>query len=162
MEIRVPHYYKKFECTADKCPDTCCAGWQIVIDEETLEKYHKFEGAFGNRLANSIDWREGVFKQYEDKRCAFLDENNLCDIYTEAGPEMFCRTCKSYPRHFEEFENVREISLAMSCPEAAKLILEPKEPVTFITTEKRYKEEIYDEFNFFLYSKLVDAREIII
>lgn len=43
MEIRVPHYYRKFKCTADKCPDTCCAGWQIVIDEETLEKYHKFE-----------------------------------------------------------------------------------------------------------------------
>ena len=161
MEIRVPHYYRKFRCTADKCPDTCCAGWQIVIDEETLEKYHKFEGSFGNRLANSIDWREGVFKQYEDKRCAFLDENNLCDIYTEAGPEMFCRTCKTYPRHFEEFENVREISLAMSCPEATKLILGTKEPVTFITVEKQYKEEVYDEFNFFLYSKLVDAREII-
>lgn len=162
MEIRVPHYYRKFQCTADKCPDTCCAGWQIVIDEDTLEKYHKFEGPFGNRLANSIDWREGVFKQYEDKRCAFLDENNLCDIYTEAGPQMFCRTCKTYPRHFEEFENVREISLAMSCPEAAKLILMPKEPVTFVTVEKQYKEDIYEDFNFFLYSKLVDAREIII
>ena len=162
MEIRVPHYYRKFQCTADKCPDTCCAGWQIVIDEDTLEKYHKFEGPFGNRLANSIDWREGVFKQYEDKRCAFLDENNLCDIYTEAGPQMFCRTCKTYPRHFEEFENVREISLAMSCPEAAKLILMPKEPVTFVTVEKQYKEDIYEDFDFFLYSKLVDAREIII
>mgnify|MGYP003303341871 FL=1 len=162
MEIRVPHYYRKFQCTADKCPDTCCAGWQIVIDEDTLDKYHKYEGPFGNRLANSIDWREGVFKQYEDKRCAFLDENNLCDIYTEAGPEMFCRTCKTFPRHFEEFENVREISLAMSCPEAAKLILEPTEPVKFITVEKQYKEEIYEDFNFFLYSKLVDAREIII
>ena len=162
MEIRVPHYYRKFQCTADKCPDTCCAGWQIVIDEETLDKYQKYEGPFGNRLANSIDWREGVFKQYEDKRCAFLDENNLCDIYIEAGPEMFCRTCKTYPRHFEEFENVREISLAMSCPEAAKLILESTEPVKFITVEKQYKEEIYEDFNFFLYSKLVDAREIII
>ena len=162
MEIRVPHYYRKFQCTADKCPDTCCAGWQIVIDEETLEKYHRYEGSFGNRLANSIDWREGVFKQYEDKRCAFLDENNLCDIYTEAGPEMFCRTCKTYPRHFEEFENVREISLAMSCPEAAKLILEPKDPVRFITVEKSYKEEIYEDFDFLLYSKLLDARDIII
>ena len=162
MEIRVPYYYRKFKCTADKCPDTCCAGWQIVIDEDSLEKYHKFEGPFGNRLANSIDWREGVFKQYKDKRCAFLDENNLCDIYTEAGPEMFCRTCKTYPRHFEEFENVREISLAMSCPEAAKLILMPKEPVKFITAEKNYKEEIYEEFDFLLYSKLVDARAIII
>ena len=161
MEIRVPHYYRKFQCTADQCPDTCCAGWQIVIDEKTLEKYHTYEGAFGNRLANSIDWREGVFKQYEDKRCAFLDENNLCDIYTEAGPELFCRTCKSYPRHFEEFENVREISLAMSCPEAAKLILASKEPVSFVTVEKKYKEDIYEDFDFLLYSKLVDAREII-
>lgn len=162
MEIRVPYYYRKFCCTANRCPDTCCAGWQIVIDEKTLEKYNKYEGPFGNRLANSIDWREGVFKQYEERRCAFLDENNLCDIYTEAGPEMFCRTCKTYPRHFEEFENVREISLAMSCPEAARLILEPKEPVSFLTVEKPYKEEIYDDFNFFLYSKLTDAREIIL
>lgn len=162
MEIRVPHYYRRFKCTADQCPDTCCAGWQIVIDEEALEKYHKYEGPFGNRLANSIDWREGVFKQYEDKRCAFLDENNLCDIYSEAGPQMFCRTCKTYPRHFEEFENVREISLAMSCPEAARLILESKEPVRFLTVEKPFKEEIYEDFDFFLYSKLVDAREIII
>ena len=161
MEIRVPDYYRKFQCTADKCPDTCCAGWQIVIDEETLKKYQKFEGPFGNRLANSIDWKEGVFFQYEDRRCAFLDENNLCDIYTEAGPEHFCRTCKSYPRHFEEFENVREISLAMSCPEAAKLILCRQEPVEFITVDKKYREEVYDSFDFLLYSKLTDAREII-
>ena len=57
---------------------------------------------------------------------------------------------------------MREISLAMSCPEAAKLILMPKEPVTFITVEKKYKEDIYEDFDFFLYSKLVDAREMII
>ena len=161
MEIRVPDYYRKFKCTADKCPDTCCAGWQIVIDEKTLKKYRNFQGPFGNRLANSIDWKEGVFLQYEDRRCAFLDENNLCDIYSEAGPENFCRTCKSYPRHFEEFENVREISLAMSCPEAAKLILCKKEPVKFVTVEKNYREEIYESFDFLLYSKLMDAREII-
>ncbi len=161
MEIRVPDYYKKFKCIADQCPDTCCAGWQIVIDEKTLEKYHKFPGPFGNRLANSIDWREGVFLQYEEKRCAFLDENNLCDIYTEAGEEMFCRTCRTYPRHYEEFENVREISLAMSCPEAAKLILEKREPVRFLKVEKASKEEAYEAFDFFLYSKLADAREMI-
>ena len=100
--------------------------------------------------------------QYEDKRCAFLNEDNLCDIYIEAGEHMFCRTCKSYPRHFEEFENVREISLAMSCPEAVKLILESKEPVEFISVEKGYKEDVYENFDFLLYSKLVDAREIII
>ena len=30
----VPDYYKKFSCIADKCPDTCCAGWEIVVDDE--------------------------------------------------------------------------------------------------------------------------------
>lgn len=161
MEIRVPDYYRRFACSADRCTDTCCAGWQIVIDEETLNKYETFQGPFGNRLANSIDWKEGVFLQYEERRCAFLDENNLCDIYTEAGPELFCRTCKTYPRHFEEFENVREISLAMSCPEAAKLILDRKEPVRFQTVKKRYKEECYESFDFLLYDKLLDARTLI-
>ena len=34
-----PDYYEDFECIADKCEDTCCAGWQIVIDRETLKKY---------------------------------------------------------------------------------------------------------------------------
>lgn len=162
MEIRVPDYYKKFKCTADRCPDTCCAGWQIVIDEKTLERYKKYPGPFGNRLANSIDWSEGVFLQYEENRCAFLDENNLCDIYTEAGEKMFCRTCRTYPRHYEEFENVREISLAMSCPEAAKLILTKKEPVRFLTAEKQCREEVYETFDFLLYSKLTDARGIIL
>lgn len=162
MEIRVPDYYREFACTADRCPDTCCAGWQIVIDEKTLKKYKNYQGPFGNRLVNSIDWKEGTFLQYEKKRCAFLDENNLCDIYTEAGPEMFCHTCKTYPRHFEEFENVREISLTMSCPEAAQLILDRKEPVRFLTVKKQFREECYDSFDFLLYDKLVDAREIIV
>ena len=35
----VPDYYKEFQCTADRCEDTCCAGWQIVVDERALRKY---------------------------------------------------------------------------------------------------------------------------
>ena len=114
---KFPNYYKEFSCIAGACPDTCCAGWQIVIDDQTLKKYQHFKGPFRNRLHNDIDWKEHVFRQY-NRRCAFLNEENLCDIYTEAGPEMFCRTCRNYPRHIEEFEGLREISLSLSCPEA--------------------------------------------
>ena len=88
-----------------------------MIDDQTLKKYQHFKGPFRNRLHNDIDWKEHVFRQY-NRRCAFLNEENLCDIYTEAGPEMFCRTCRNYPRHIEEFEGLREISLSLSCPEA--------------------------------------------
>ena len=82
MLYTIPHYYKKFQCIAGECPDTCCAGWQIVIDDRTREKYRRAEGAFGNRLHNSIDWKESCFQQYEG-RCAFLNDENLCDIYQE-------------------------------------------------------------------------------
>lgn len=97
MQFTFPDYYKEFSCIAGACPDTCCAGWQIVIDDQTLKKYQHFKGPFRNRLHNDIDWKEHVFRQY-NRRCAFLNEENLCDIYTEAGPKMFCRTCRNYPR----------------------------------------------------------------
>ena len=109
MQFTFPDYYKEFSCIAGACPDTCCAGWQIVIDDQTLKKYQHFKGPFRNRLHNDIDWKHHVFRQY-NRRCAFLNEENLCDIHTEAGPEMFCRTCRNYPRHIEEFEGLREIS----------------------------------------------------
>lgn len=158
MQYTVPHYYNKFHCTADQCEDTCCAGWQIMIDEHSLKKYRKVKGTFGNRLFNSIDWKEGSFLQY-DGRCAFLDENNLCDICSELGPDMFCKTCRNYPRHIEEFPNVREISLSLSCMEAGKLILGCTSPVRFLTKETEREEAEDETFDYFLYDKLLSVRE---
>ena len=160
MRYTVPHYYCKFKCTAADCQDTCCAGWKIMIDKKALKKYKNMEGSFGNRLRNSIDWEEGTFLQY-DTRCAFLNEENLCDIYTEAGEKMFCRTCRLYPRHIEEFQGEREISLSLSCIEAGKLILGCKEPVKFVSLEKDVLEREDETFDFLLYGKLSDTREIV-
>ena len=157
----IPDYYKKFQCIADKCEDTCCAGWQIVIDEKSQKKYKKVRGSFRKRLLRSIDWKEGVFKQSADKRCAFLNENNLCDMYTALGSKSLCKTCRLYPRHIEEFEGVREISLSLSCPEVAKILLAKKESVKFVSFEKEGEEE-YEDFDLLLYSKLADAREVMI
>ena len=161
MIYTVPDYYRKFTCVADACEDTCCAGWQIVIDEKSQKKYKKVKGPFRRRLLHSIQWKEGVFKQSEDKRCAFLNSENLCDMYTALGSHSLCRTCRLYPRHIEEFEGVREISLSLSCPEVAKIVLAKREPVKFLTFEKEGDEE-YEDFDLLLYSKLADAREVMI
>lgn len=159
MLYTVPHYYNKFHCVAGACSDTCCAGWAIMIDDASIKRYHKRKGAFGNRLSNSIDWKKRTFLQYGG-RCAFLNEENLCDMYSEAGPGMLCKTCREYPRHTEEYEGVREISLSLSCKEAARLILGCKEPVRFLTKE-RDQTESYPDFDFFLFTKLMDARDFI-
>ncbi|WP_394923368.1 flagellin lysine-N-methylase [uncultured Robinsoniella sp.] len=161
MQYTIPHYFKKFQCTASACPDTCCAGWEIVIDEKTIKKYKRVKGSFRNRLHNSIDWKNAVFKQYRH-RCEFLNEDNLCDIYKEAGPAMLCKTCRTYPRHVEEYEGLREISLSLSCPPCAELILGCKEKVRFITREKECPSEEYGDFDFLLFTNLMDARDAII
>ncbi|XCP86132.1 flagellin lysine-N-methylase [Roseburia hominis] len=161
MLYTIPDYYKEFRCIAGACEDTCCAGWQIVVDEKSLKKYKKVEGPFARKLRRSVNWKEGTFRQEENRRCAFLNEKNLCDLYTALGKKSLCRTCRLYPRHVEEFENVREITLSLSCPEAARLILGKTEPVHFLSCEKEGEEE-YEDFDPLLYSALVQTREVML
>lgn len=159
MRYMKPHYYDAFRCIANQCPETCCAGWQIVIDEDSLEKYSRIENSFGNRIRNSVDWTEGIFYQY-DRRCAFLNEQNLCDLQSELGEEALCDTCRRYPRHVEEYEGLREYSLSLSCPVAAAMILQEKEPVTFQEWETNEEDE-FEEFDFLMFTQLEDARDVI-
>lgn len=167
MRYTVPDYYKKFKCLASDCPATCCAGWQIMIDDKSLKKYASCPGIFGNRLVNSINWEEGRFKQYHS-RCAFLNEQNLCDIHLEKGPDFLCRTCRRYPKHVEVYENEREISLSLSCPMVARLLLDKTDQAQFLTTEKVRKndgdhlQKNDDDFDEFLYSALQDCRSVLI
>lgn len=161
MEYTYPDYYKKFRCIGGECEDNCCAaGWQITIDDESLEKYETMEGEIGVRLRNSIDWENGMFEQFEHK-CALLNENGLCDVYCDAGEDKMCILCQRYPRHYEEFENVREISLSVSCPEAAKIVLGNRGKVGFYT-ETDEEEEEYEDFDYLMYTKLLDIREILL
>ena len=167
MRYTVPDYYKKFKCLASDCPATCCAGWQIMIDDKSLKKYASCPGIFGNRLVNSINWEEERFKQYHS-RCAFLNEQNLCDIHLEKGSDFLCRTCRRYPKHVEVYENEREISLSLSCPMVARLLLAKTDQAQFLTTEKVRKnvgdqlQKSDDDFDEFLYSALQDCRSVLI
>ena len=161
MQITRPDYYKEFSCIAGACPDTCCAGWQIVIDEKSLKKYQHLKGPFRNRLHNDINWKEHVFRQY-NRRCAFLNDDNLCDIYSEAGKRMLCDTCRKYPRHIEEFEGLREYSLSLSCPEAARILLCKKEKTHFQTAHVPSEEENYEDFDYLLFTALEDTRDYLL
>ncbi|MBM6948138.1 flagellin lysine-N-methylase [Mordavella massiliensis] len=155
-----PSYYDAFRCAADACPSTCCEGWQIVIDAQSLKRYRDYTGDFGRRMQGCVSWEEGVFRQ-RDGRCAMLDDSGLCDLIREKGEEALCETCRQYPRHVEEFENVREYSLSLSCPVAARMILEETGPFSLLT-EDTPEEECFEEgFDLLLYTRLADAREVL-
>ena len=44
MILKVPSYYEKFHCIADQCKDNCCYGWEIDIDEGTMDYYRSLGG----------------------------------------------------------------------------------------------------------------------
>ncbi len=161
MIYTYPDYYKKFNCIADKCPDTCCGKWQIVIDDDSLEKYEDYNGEYRDELRRKVNWKEGVFRHGRSGRCAFLRDDMLCDMYIHMGKESLCTTCREYPRHTEEFENVREVSLSLSCPEVARILMNITDKVTFVTEEDD-EDEVFDDFDYFLYSNLEDIREAIL
>lgn len=162
MQYIRPSYYDKFKCIGADCPDTCCRGWQIMIDEETMQHYQKMQGSLGESIRAGLDVEQSCFKQKANGDCHFLREDGLCQIFwTSQKEEDWCDTCRSYPRHIEEFEEVREISLGMSCPEAARIIFEEKETLSFLMEEDEEYEE-YEEFDYLLYSKLLDSRELLL
>ena len=161
MIYTYPDYYKKFSCIADKCPDTCCGKWQIVIDDDSLERYQEYDGDYRPELHRKVNWKEGVFRHGRSGKCAFLRDDMLCDMYIHMGKNSLCTTCREYPRHTEEFENVREVSLSLSCPEVARILMNITDKVTFVTEEDD-EDEVFDDFDYFLYSNLEDIREEIL
>lgn len=76
-----------------------------MIDRASLKKYRDMDGPFGSRLHNSIHWKVPLTVPWTVR---VLNEENLCDIYSEAGPEYLCRSVRTYPRHIEEFEGCRK------------------------------------------------------
>ena len=36
MLIRMPDYAEQFRCLAGDCPHSCCIGWEVVLDGETV------------------------------------------------------------------------------------------------------------------------------
>ena len=163
MKIRVPKYFKDFKCIASECEDTCCAGWGIVIDDETYKKYQKVEGDFGDRLRSEIvhDGGENIFV-LKGNDCPFLNENKLCDIYNEVGEDALCYTCKQYPRYMEEFGGLREIGISLSCPEAARIILRNEEKAIFELSENEEEVNSYNDINAKLYIELMQCRQIVL
>lgn len=162
MKIRVPKYLNKFKCIADKCEDTCCAGWEIVIDEETYDYYENLSGSFGERLRSEIvnDGEDNIFV-LKNGNCAFLNENKLCDIYNELGEDGLCYTCKKYPRYIEEFGSLREIGISLSCPEAARIMLGDSNKVEFELSENDEFITSYNDIDAMLFIELMQCRSII-
>ena len=164
MKIRYPDYYKKFQCLAGACPDTCCAGWEITVDPASERWYRQLrkQGRIRNReFAEKLKKyvKDGQIIS-EDVTCPFLDSNGLCEMYRELGPESLCHTCARHPRHLEDYGNLHEMVLLLSCPEVARLVLEENGD-GFYVRELPEKQGNMDGIDEELLEYLLQIRELI-
>ena len=137
VKYYAPDYYGRFKCIADKCKHSCCIGWEIDVDEDTLALYDTIGGEIGERLQKNI-CRDGDCAHFVlggEERCPFLNDRNLCDIILELGDGALCDICADHPRYRSFYKDRTEEGLGMSCEEAARIILTNPFKVKIVLTE---------------------------
>lgn len=130
MNIVTPDYYADFACLQGACRHNCCIGWEIDIDEDTLDFYRTVPDPFGDRLRRHIGEDETPhFVLGEHERCPFLNRDNLCDIILTLGEDALCDICNDHPRFRNYVSDRVEMGLGLACEAAGKLILGRHEPM---------------------------------
>lgn len=141
-----PAYLKEFKCIGGICEDTCCRGWDIHIDKITFKQYENVQDTKFNKFLNknifikdkcnnnNIDY--GQIKLKHGKECPFLDKDKYCVIQSKLGEEYLSNVCATYPRVINKVNDYYEMSLDVSCIEAAKIILLKQEGIEFEEGEK--------------------------
>ncbi len=145
MKTYAPNYYKDFHCIADKCTHSCCIGWEICIDSNTMKKYETTKGELGRRLKSSI--KDSEFQLRDDESCPFLNSRGLCDIILEKGEDYLCEICKEHPRFYNFFSDRTEVGLGLSCEEAARIILSQEGTTQLVTAleDNVEEEELFED-----------------
>ena len=143
MKEIVPDYYPKFRCIADRCRHSCCIGWEIDIDEDTLQIYDTPSVPLYDKFRKQID-RTGTphFCLDADERCPFLTASGLCEIILTMGEENLCQICADHPRFRNFFSDRTETGLGLCCEAAAEIILFREEPTDWLILEDDGEEEI--------------------
>ncbi len=127
-KLYAPAYYRDFICIADRCRHSCCIGWEIDVDGDTMCLYDTLTEGYGACVRASIDTESDLntphFRLREGDRCPHLDESGLCRIITELGEGYLCEICREHPRFYHDTPYGKEVGLGMACEEACRIILE--------------------------------------
>lgn len=127
MKIVKPTFYKDFKCIAGDCPDSCCQGWEVDADSDSLEYYKTLDNSLEikkriDSVLSKDEFDNTIFTLAPKKRCPFLNEENLCDMHIAIGGEHTPYTCRTFPRFIYDFGATREIGISFSCPVASDMM----------------------------------------
>lgn len=160
MKIYFPSYYPKFKCIADKCKNSCCIGWEIDVDDVTMDKYRRLGGKLGDEVRTRV-CSDGVIEMCDNGRCPFLDDTGLCRIISTIGEGYISDICREHPRFYYRVGDRIFGGIGLSCEEAARIILSSDDHAEFIELEHSAESPVETEFDTleerdFLFSLLSD------
>ncbi len=146
MKLIAPERYLDFHCIAGACRHSCCIGWEIDIDPDSLQRFQRMGGAIGQKLKDNIQLTpDGACfcLQGAEERCPFLNSSGLCELILEAGEEALCQICTDHPRFRNFFSDRTEIGLGLCCEAAGRLLLGDTSPMRLIILEDDGAEETF-------------------
>ena len=85
----------------------------------------------------------------------------MCEIYINLGEDHLCYTCQQFPRYTEEFLDLKEVGLSLSCPEAARIILRKAENTTFNLSASENSECFDEGIDAEVLSEFLECRNIV-
>ena len=141
MKLIAPDYYTEFHCIASACRHTCCAHWEVDIDEDSLPRF-----LADSTIASHIERGETPhFRLTEDERCPFLTDAGLCELILRHGEDILCQICRDHPRFRLFWSDRTELGLGLVCEEAARLILTRETPMRLVVLSDDGREEALPE-----------------
>ena len=133
MKYIYPDYFEDFRCIAGKCSHSCCIGWEIDIDADSMKRFSAVGGSIGEKLRKNISGGgDAHFILDGGERCPFLNRDGLCELILELGEDSLCDICAEHPRFYNELPGRVEYGVGMCCEEAARLLVSGREPVRLV------------------------------
>lgn len=167
MKIVKPTFYKNFKCIAGDCPDSCCQGWEVDADSDSLEYYKTLDNSLEikkriDSVLSKDEFDNTIFTLAPKKRCPFLNDENLCDMHIAIGGEHTPYTCRTFPRFIYDFGATREIGISFSCPVASDMMYKTEsfDFETDINSDLPTLNDIDAEKYFLLYKGRAEAYKI--
>jgi lysine-N-methylase len=110
----------------------------VDIDPDTLARFkassHPLFATINDHITEfAVDESMVVHAVFNpvDGACPYLDPQRLCSIHAAVGEDALAKTCAVYPRLMTRVDGYEYRSLYMSCPEAVRLALMDRAPMTF-------------------------------
>ena len=176
IKMRYPSYLNEFKCLGGNCEDNCCGGWEIHIDKITFEQYENLQDKKMKKYINknifirdkykNVNLDYGQIKLNYNNKCPFLNRKNECSIQCKLGEDYLSDICTTYPRIINKVDDYyHEMSLDISCIEAARIVLLKEDGIEFEESQKilgKYalSTKINNNDNMFDYSNIKYIKEI--